>query len=80
MATGDGRRGGRVGELKVELVLVVPLRKEIEERVRRVPRGEEKREETKWAARTHRGGRKRRNTAAGGRDSDEQIRRAGCAI
>ena len=39
MATGDGRRGGRVGELKVELVLVVPLRKEIEERVRRVSRG-----------------------------------------
>ena len=26
MATGEGRRGCRVGELKVELVLVVPLR------------------------------------------------------
>ena len=31
MATGDGRRGGRVGELKVELVLVVPLRKKNQE-------------------------------------------------
>ena len=57
MATGDGRRGGRVGELKVELVLVVPLWGTNGARHEGVRRGERKREDHELVAETHRGGR-----------------------
>ena len=55
---GDGRRGGRVGELKVELVLVVPLWGEKNgARHEGVRRGERKREDHELVAETYRGGR-----------------------